>query len=189
MYRDGHIGVNALLYAPVALLISYRFSVGLAAVGAFIVVGVASAPDLDRHFDKHMNTNKSDLWTVIPISHRGLTHTVWFGLIVGIVVGGLAGAFNLTGYPNNHVAALGFGAGFLGIVGHILGDMVTPMGVQPFSPLSRREYSLSLFKASSTIANRGASIAGGFALLGAFGYAVSEIGVHIDTFELVSLLV
>ncbi|TKX82999.1 metal-dependent hydrolase, partial [Halorubrum sp. SS5] len=89
------------------------------------------------------------------VKHRGITHTVWFALLVGVAFGaaGLA-----VGLRSGLVEALLFGgAGFLfgvaTIGSHLLADALTPMGVRPFAPLRDTEYTLDLVTAANPLAN------------------------------------
>lgn len=182
MYREGHHGLNALLYAPVAGVITLFWSVEAAIFGAMIFVGLSSVPDFDRHFDNNMNSHRSDLWTYVPIKHRGFTHTVWFATIVGVVSGVFALVL-LPGEPVVLAGVFGFGVGFGGVVGHILGDVVTPMGVKPFSPVLRTKYTLNLFTAKSKVANFGFMFVGGCALFGVFGWSMSQKGLEAIIFS------
>jgi len=176
MYREGHHGLNALLYAPIAGVVSVFWSVEAAIMGAVIFVGLSSVPDFDRHFDNNMNSNRSDLWTLVPIKHRGFTHTVWFALLMGGVMAVFATAL-LPNEPTVFVSVFGFVAGFGGIVGHILGDAVTPMGVKPFNPIHSEKYTLNLFTAKNKVANYGFMIVGGIVLLGVLGWGMSVEGL------------
>lgn len=184
MHREGHHGLNALLYAPVALAVTLFGSLELAVIGAVFAVGTASLPDFDRHFDNNMNTHRSGLWTLVPIKHRGFTHTVWFAVLGGVVGGGF-GTIAVQMVPQHTPAVVAGFAGVMttcGILGHILGDMMTPMGVKPFSPLRKKTYSLAWFLAKSRVANYGFLFLGGTALLLAFGYGFSEVGINLDSY-------
>jgi len=185
MHREGHHGLNALLYAPVALIVTLFASVELAIIGAIFFVGTASIPDFDRHFDNDMNSNRSKLWTLIPIKHRGFTHTVWFAALAGIIGGSFAGVIGVQMTPQHAPTLVVVFGGVMtagGVLGHILGDMMTPMGVKPFSPLRRKKYSLAWFLAKSKLANYGFLVVGGTALLVAFGYGFSEVGIDLDNY-------
>lgn len=184
MHREGHFGLNALLYAPIAFLTAMVASVELAVVGAMFFVGTASLPDFDRHFDNNMKTNRSKLWTLVPIKHRGFTHTIWFALLIGVLGTVLAVAMAplAESQPPEVVAVFGGGAAFCGILGHILGDAMTPMGVRPFNPIGRKKYSLGWFLAKNPFANYGFLIIGGIALLAALGYGFSETGLDLSNY-------
>ncbi len=185
MYAEGHHGLNALLYAPVAVITSLFASVELAITGAVLFVGVSSIPDFDRHCDSNwqkneeLRTHRSDLWTVIPIKHRGFTHTVWFAILTGFLGAGLAVIMTPIHNPT-FVAMFGFAAASGGIIGHIIGDVFTPMGVKPFSPLIKKKYTLRLFTAKNKVANYGFLIIGGVALLAALGFGFTEVGIDLD---------
>jgi len=186
MHREGHHGLNALLYAPIALIAGLFASVELAIVGALFFVGVSSVPDFDRHFDNNMNSHRSGLWTLVPIKHRGFTHTVWFAGLAGIVGGAFAGVIAPQMTPQHSAGVVAVFGGVMtgsGILGHILGDMMTPMGVKPFSPLRRSTYSLGWFLAKSKIANYGFLVFGGVALLFAIGYGFTETGIDVANYS------
>lgn len=141
MHRPGHYGAALLAYAPVGFL-TLALGFGTVAVaGGVIVVGGAMLPDLDMR---------------VPfITHRGPTHTVWFALGVGAVLG-LSGA--LIGSDAGVAAALGLGAfgalvGVLTVGAHLLADALTPMGVRPLAPVRDVEYTLGVATASNPIAN------------------------------------
>lgn len=187
MYKEGHHGLNALLYTPIFIAISFLYSVEVGIVGAIAFVGVSSIPDIDRHFDSGMNSHRSDIWHIIPIKHRGFTHTIWFGAIVGGLGAGLV-IIMLETYAPGAVPVLiggcfGFFCGFGGVMGHLLGDVVTPAGIRPFSPLSRTRYSLGLFTAANQIINYLFLCVGGGVLMGTIAWVVVEKGIAIDEIE------
>lgn len=188
MYREGHFGINALLYAPITVGISFFASVELAIIGAVFFVGVASLPDFDRHFSDSMDTRRSNIWTLVPIKHRGFTHTIWFGGIIGGVGAGLA-VVMIPFHEPGVAAAFGFATAFAGIVGHILGDALTPMGVKPFSPVSKTKRTVNVCNASNSIANYGLLLTGGVSLMVAFGISVNRFGIDPESLvEFVVLL-
>lgn len=75
MYRDGHIGVSLLLLAAPTWFLLDAGLPGLAAVLAFGALAAERLPDKDMY---------------LPIPHRGPTHTLAFGLLVGLVEAGVA---------------------------------------------------------------------------------------------------
>lgn len=174
MHREGHVGVVLALYAPLGLVVAVAGFRSLAVSGAVLAGALAMLPDIDMK---------------IPlVKHRGFTHTVWFALLVGGVIGGLGAYYTLeTGtswtvragtveLPPGFIGALGVGAfGFVtaavSIIGHVLADGLTPMGVQPYAPYSNESYTLDLATASNPIANYlllglGLTLAGGALYLG-----------------------
>ena len=141
MYREGHIGAALLVYAPVgAVVLALGFDT-YAVVGGVVAAGLAMLPDYDQR---------------IPgLSHRGPTHTVWFALAVGILLGVLGGLAGRSAGPLAVIAlgTFGFITGFLTIASHILADALTPAGVRPFAPYRTNHYSYDLARASNPVAN------------------------------------
>ena len=180
MYRPGHTGVWLLLYAPIGF---YLLSTGnplFALLGAGIVFIVEPIPDRDQR---------------IPfLKHRGFSHTFGFALLVGLIIGAvgwflgdeafiLAGQWlassGFTGLGQQVVAArtainaaqlgtFGFAMGVFAILAHLIGDVLTPMGIRPFWPLSDSSYSLSITTAKNPVANSVLLILGVLASAGAF---------------------
>jgi membrane-bound metal-dependent hydrolase YbcI (DUF457 family) len=69
---------------------------------------------------------------------------------------------------NRQSAALfGFCVGVYGIIVHLLGDMITTTGIQPFLPFSQWRISISPLRASSPTANTGLFMLGMLTLGGA----------------------
>ena len=143
MYRKGHVGASLVVYAPLGFLVTALASIEVGVVGAAGVASLAMVPDLDIR---------------VPfLKHRGITHTVWFALLVGLAFGaaGLA-----VGAQSGVVEALLGGAaaflfGAVTIGSHLLADALTPMGIRPFAPVRDTEYTLDLFTAANPLANYG----------------------------------
>ncbi|OTF10440.1 metal-dependent hydrolase [Halorubrum sp. SD612] len=143
MYRKGHVGASLVVYAPFGFLVTALLSIEAGLVGAAGVASTAMVPDLDMR--------------VPVVTHRGITHTVWFALFVGVVLGGVGLA---VGLQRGLAEALLFGAaaflfGAVTIVSHILADALTPTGIRPYAPVRDTEYSLDLFTAANPFANYG----------------------------------
>jgi inner membrane protein len=150
VYRPGHYGAALLAYAPVAVVLALAGRSDLAVIGGAIALALTPVPDYDMRLPL--------------VSHRGVTHTVGFALLVGGVLGGaglvLAGG---TGVPMALLyGAFGFTVGVVAIGSHLLADVVTPAGISPLWPLSGRTYSLRLVRADDTLANWGLLAAGVF---------------------------
>lgn len=140
MFPPGHFGVVLLLFAPLAYVLVVR------ELDANVLPGLAAALFL---------TLVPDLDLVVPVLvHRGVTHTFLAAGCLGAFAGVLwygSGQRSLgTGVER---AAVGFTVGALSGVGHLLGDVITPMGVRPFAPLSQTVYSLSLVQSRNPSAN------------------------------------
>ena len=152
----GHYGGSLLTYAPIGFVLTAVGAVEIALVGGAVSVAGAMIPDLDQR---------------VPfISHRGPTHTIWFALLLG-VVGAAGGALlGSSGSAAGMVtpAIVGGVVGTVTVLGHLLADVLTPMGIRPFEPVSSTTYSLNVVKAANPIAN--------YALL-AIGITVAAIAI------------
>ncbi|MFC7322958.1 metal-dependent hydrolase [Halorubrum rutilum] len=155
MHRKGHVGASLVVYAPFGFALAALASIEAAAVVAAAVASTAMVPDLDMK---------------VPfVNHRGITHTVWFALAVGVAFGA-AGA--MLGLRESALAAalvggLAFLFGALTIVSHLLADALTPMGIEPFAPVRDDHYTLDLFRAANPVANYGLLALGGVVVAGA----------------------
>ncbi|MGM0591073.1 MAG: metal-dependent hydrolase [Halobacteriota archaeon] len=158
MFRLGHYGVSLLAFAPVGFVLLVAGEGELAFVAGVVMLWLAMLPDLDHR---------------IPgISHRGPTHTLAFALLVGAtfgVVGAAMGGLVETTIP---LSAFGAFVGTVAILAHLFGDLLTPMGVALFWPLSSRRYSLRIARADNTVANYGLFALGIFVSAGALWSAV-----------------
>jgi inner membrane protein len=160
MYRDGHAGFNALLYAPFVPLVSAGYSLEAALWGAMLALATATLPDFDQPLP----------W----VDHRGPTHTVWFALLIGLVTGAGTALVARSRFGASGGFSFGFGfvVGTCGILAHLAGDVVTPMGISPFAPVSRVHLTLDWFKSKNGRINRALLAAGSVALLGAVLLAI-----------------
>ena len=152
MYRDGHAGFNALLYAPFVPLVTADYSLEVAVWGAVLALATANVPDIDERVER--------------IDHRGPTHTVWFALLTGLLAGiaTVLVARSTAGFDGGF--GFGFVVGTCGILAHLAGDVVTPMGISPFAPVSRAHVTLNWFKSKNGRINRSFLLVGSLALLG-----------------------
>lgn len=173
MNRSGHWGLALLCYSPVVF---WALSKDIAALPLVVAGGVLTSslcmlPDADQ-------------WLPI-VSHRGVTHTVWFMLLVGGFLGGSAfmlvqgadqtvlgewiSGQTLFGHPLAVTAGWFFGGtGALVIVSHLLGDWITKMGIQPWAPLWSHKHCLGITYANSTIANGVFNALGAIAIVASF---------------------
>lgn len=140
MELPGHLGVAMLVYAPVAGLAISRGRPRRALWGLAGVLALATTPDVDLY--------------LAGVPHRGVTHTLLAVAVVGGAVALLSWLLRPRGFGSRFGAAR-FGAtvGGLGVLSHLLGDVVTPMGIRPFLPLSDVTYTLSLVYAADQRAN------------------------------------
>ena len=150
MHRWGHVGAALLAYAPVGAAVTEAGDPSLAAAGAAVAVAVSTLPDADEF---------------LTVDHRGPTHTVWFvagGALVACGLGALAGPAVGRAVALPAVAGVAVG---LSLSSHLLADLVTPMGVRPFHPLSSWHHSLELTLAKNPRANAALFGLGSAALL------------------------
>ena len=180
MYRPGHVGIWLLLYAPVAFVLFAADRPALAVLGGAIVFVIEPIPDRDQRMPF--------------LKHRGFSHTIGFAVLVGAILGALGWfigdrAFVLIGelltgngyseigsdvvssrsaVDESFFAVFGFGAGAFAILAHLVGDVLTPMGIRPFWPLSSRSFSLSLTSAKNPVANGLLLLGGAAAAVGVF---------------------
>lgn len=140
MYR-GHGGLSLLLYSPLMFLFrGFGVDMNLIILTGFLMVVVSFMPDLDIPARRIR----------LRIRHRGITHTLLFGVVIGVSFSVMLGL--VYGFPG---WLMGFEAGFGGIASHLAGDVLTyerPQ-VKPFYPFSDKEVVFGLFKASDTTAN------------------------------------
>ena len=150
MHRWGHVGAALLAYAPVGTTVTAAGDPALAVGGAAVAVAVSTLPDADE---------------LLSLDHRGPTHTVWFVAACTLVASGLGA---VAGPAVDRTAVLPAVAGAavgLSLVSHLLADVVTPMGVRPFYPLSSWHHSLEVTPARNPRANAALFGLGSAALL------------------------
>ena len=141
MYRKGHLGVSLLVFAPVGYALVTAGHPAVAAVAGLVMVQLSTLPDIDHRLPM--------------VDHRGATHSLAFAALVGgagAAVGVVADSVVSVGLP---LPAVGFAIGALTILAHLLGDTLTPMGVNYLWPLPAAPVSLSLTPADNPVANSG----------------------------------
>lgn len=147
MELPGHVGVALLVYAPLAAVAFRRGRPSAAWLGFAGVAALCMAPDVDLY--------------LAGVPHRGVTHTVWALLALAAVVGLLAAAaWPLRGRSRPRNARFGATVGGASVLSHLLGDVITPMGIRPFAPLPGGTLTLSLVYAADVRANLTLLVAG-----------------------------
>lgn len=141
MHSSGHAGISGLMYAPILCGLLF-VDIALAVIGLFIVGVLSSFPDFDVIF--HFRTSTFHKLPIIgkripSMKHRGITHSIWFMIGIGLLLS-VAGFFV---YPVIEpvlmveqfvFTGMLFIFGFIGILGHDLGDWVTPTGINIWYP-------------------------------------------------------
>ena len=177
MYRKGHYGVSLLVFAPIGFgLILLGLPIVAMVIGG-VMLWLAMLPDVNHRLPL--------------IKHRGPTHSLLFASAIGAgfgAAGYLLGDGALLGELlaesavgteaplRLQVAAVGFAAGFLAVLAHLLGDALTPAGVNFLWPLSGETHSLSVTRADNTLWNYGLLAVGVF-ITGAALYLASLLAV------------
>lgn len=194
MYHAGHQGISLLIYSPVAyLLIEAGYPV-LALFGAALMIGLASFPDIDLRFsflDHRGFTHTIAFAALIAAILAG--GALVFGQVV--VIGGMEYLASASFIPHEitapltenadvlaaryggvPLAAFTFVMSILGICSHLIGDVITPMGIRPLWPLSRRSFSLGITTAGNTLSNSIFLMVGWVAIIaaGVIGFGVIQ---------------
>ncbi|MFO7833329.1 MAG: metal-dependent hydrolase [Halohasta sp.] len=148
MIAIGHLGITLVVCAPfVNLLVASGHRAEVPGwVGIALVVTLL--PDVDL---------------VLPwVTHRGATHSLLAAGCLGVV-----GAVVTTRWKEAPLSddtglrrsILGFVVGSGGIVSHLLGDLITPMGIRPFFPFDAH-YTLNLMYAKDIGGNLAFGVVG-----------------------------
>lgn len=157
MFPAGHFGIVLIAYAPIAYVLVVRAEERAVTPGLTYALVLTYLPDFD---------------VFVPgLVHRGLSHTLLAVLVLGALsalVWGAVGTRSLRGPVDR--GAFGFLVGALGVGCHLAGDVITPMGVQPFLPLDGTVYTMTLVAAERFEVN--------LALL-VVGIAVHAATVHL----------
>jgi len=164
MYPPGHVGLTAVLIAPLVCWLRLTGRERTAMECLVVALALSLLPDID---------------TLLPgIVHRGITHTLLAALVVGV---GVAVAFrwrSAAGLADHGVGVRWF-VGAAGVLSHLAGDVITPMGIRPLFPLFGTGYTLDIVPASSPTANAALLLLGATVLV--FTYSVPPLpGSEID---------
>ncbi|MFB6113920.1 MAG: metal-dependent hydrolase [Halodesulfurarchaeum sp.] len=140
MLRSGHQGLALLLYTPLSGLIVGTGGTAML-VGVPVLLLAARVPDFDR-------------WLPL-LSHRGLTHTIWFAIVLSVAFAvGIGTVLDPAITPESHTLLVyGTLGAVVGLLSHLLGDSVTPQGIRPFWPLSSRRIALHIVRSSDRRVN------------------------------------
>lgn len=144
-------------------------------------------------FIKKVPTN----YEMNSVTHRGLTHSLWFSIVFGFLVSVLFTIIILLsmvlevfyGVENYmlleqlfntnplYLILIGFLCGFLSVLFHCIGDIFTPTGIHFLTPRTDYGFTLDQFYAKNEVANRSALPLGSIMIVYAifFGIAFGEI--------------
>ncbi len=133
MHAKGHFGLTLLIGSLLAL----PFGLGpnyLIVTTIFAAAALSSLPDIDIK---------------LGLPHRRVTHTLLFGIVVGLGFG------FLFGYSSGlSMGVVGFLAGIGSVASHILGDLLTYMEFSPLAPFSYKRLSFKKFRADDPVMNK-----------------------------------
>lgn len=150
MHAKGHYGVSLLVFAPLGFVLLGAGEASLAAATAAAMLSMATLPDADIRLP--------------GVTHRGVTHTLPFAVAVGGAFAGVAFLVaDALALPPGAAAGYAFFVGTVSVLAHLLGDVLTPMGVAFLWPLSGRRFSVRLTRADSV----------------AWNYALFALGVFV----------
>jgi inner membrane protein len=134
IYLKGHLGLTATLYVPFGVVLAAS-DPSLALGAGVLTLACGLAPDIDSYVSDRF------------LEHRGLTHTVGFAALVGVV-----GAWMFS-HPPIDTPALGFALGVVGVGSHLVADWLNPMGIAPWYPVFDRRYSIAFCNADDPTVN------------------------------------
>lgn len=155
------MGLALLAWTPVGWVLATAGGVpSLAVAGGAATVVLATVPDVDT--------------VALGVEHRGPTHSLVFALATAVLaacagfwigsVPGLGAAVGGTGHAGVPlrfaVAGVAGAAGGIAVLSHLAGDLLTPMGVAPYWPVSARRYSLDVARSKSRTLNYASLLVG-----------------------------
>ncbi len=132
---------------------------------------------LMNFFGQYIEKTPTD-YEMNDITHRGMTHSLWFAISFGFFVAAgfalilLLFMFELFRYETAYaymnltellnvtpliLIPIGFLAGFTSVIFHCVGDIFTPTGIHFLTPRTDYGYTFDLFYAKNEVANRSAT--------------------------------
>lgn len=130
MDRDGHFGFTLIIYFGILYLLNI-FSTEKLILG-LLAASISSLPDIDIR---------------LRVRHRGFTHSIFTGIVVGAVVGYV---MDYLGYSFIY----GFEVVTFAFISHIIGDLLTYRPFKPFYPVSNISISFKLFRSNNRVMNK-----------------------------------
>lgn len=187
MYGRGHVGIGLLMYAPIALVLIHDDLILFTLLGWGLTIFFSTFPDIDIKisFIPHRGPTHT-VWfavlfgiitgaiggvTVATLIQQGILQpSLWTQLPVSAEQVTPDMQFLTEGTPAIRSLVTALFMGFVtawAILSHLVGDVLTPMGIRPFKPFSNNRYTLKWTKAANTTANELLHYLGQFALLSA----------------------
>ncbi len=140
MNKLGHWGIVLFVFGFVIFGLVARNKMRSAKIITVTGLLMGVSPDVDLR--------------IAEFAHRGITHTVWAGLVAGFALATLAFCFEpLSLAGKSEETFYGFLTGFLGVCCHLAGDIITPMGLKPLYPILTRSHTFDIVSAHNQFAN------------------------------------
>ena len=140
MNKLGHWGIVLFVFGFVVFGLVAREKIRGAKIVTVTGLFMGISPDIDLR--------------IAEFAHRGVTHTVWAALVAGLVLAFLAFCFEpLSLAGRDEEAFYGFLTGFLGVGCHLVGDIITPMGIKPLFPVLATSHTFDIVSAHNQAAN------------------------------------
>jgi membrane-bound metal-dependent hydrolase YbcI (DUF457 family) len=136
MKRSGHFGVSAILSYPIFILISLYYSSNIGLIFFFLTIGLSKFPDIDNVFINQFTDKLGLLGYKFTITHRGITHTIYFSIFVGLSILALFIPVFLAFDFGIRILFIMFLIGFTSVLFHCIGDVFTPKGITYFPPIT-----------------------------------------------------
>ncbi|MBC7114903.1 MAG: metal-dependent hydrolase [Archaeoglobi archaeon] len=138
MYSRGHIGLSLIIIS--LLLKTLGVNPDSLTISTFVLL-FSTFPDIDLK---------------LGTAHRGLSHSIFFSVLIAFLFSLIL--YRLSGDQN--LLFTSFTGSAIGMISHILGDLLTLMKFRPLWPLSKRTFSFGLFRSENRIVNEGLFLAG-----------------------------
>lgn len=168
MKQEGHIGLALLLASPVVLILGVIGDEWTILPFLACILWTATLPDIDVVFSKWTGKNGIPvIRNILSIRHRGVTHTVYFGVLLGLICSAGVAIFT-SSIPLELISICLLGC-TLGVIFHSLGDIITVTGVSIFPPITDVK-TFNLCRFDNIIANFGFVITGVSGILLALSY-------------------
>lgn len=168
MHNRGHLGVTLILLSPILFYLLVNEYLFTAFYATLLALLCTTLPDIDLKFQ-----TKSTILHRTPvirrfvpnIRHRGITHTIWFAMFIGTLSAGVSTGLLywnevIVFLPETQFIVLSFGLGFVSVLFHVVGDMITPRGINPIHPVSYKNLSIPVSLAGNRFANEFFSVLG-----------------------------
>lgn len=193
MFRTGHLGLAILCWTVVAAALLLPDHPALAVFGGLVCVWFATVPDVDMSLPgvQHRGPTHSLVFSVVfggvvaavvlslhRVAQLPVASSVWASLreplaavapeVLAAFVDALPGVVT--------VAAISGLAATVSVLSHVLGDALTPAGVELFWPVNTERYSLDLVLASNAVANYLAFVVGVGAVVAALAWQFGALG-------------